>query len=126
MADKLIGTHLLVKTAIADEAITANRFVKLVTPITGLAHIVTAGAGDAACGVAPFGYDSGDIADVVKIGEAWVTANENIAAGALVAADTAGKAKNAVSTNHVLGQAQQDANSGDAVLVLLHYAGIKA
>jgi hypothetical protein len=124
MADKFIGDHKLVKTHIADEALAANRFVKLVTATGVQPHVVYADAGEAACGVARDAYASGKLADVVKMGQAYVTTAENIAAGQAVAAANDGKAAVAVSTNQVLGQAQTDANSGEVVLVLLSLGGI--
>ena len=86
MADKMIGSHLLVRTHIADMAIPANRFVKLVTATGSQPHCTLAGAGEAAVGVSRDGYDSGDLVDVVKVGEAWVLAIGNIAVGQPVAA----------------------------------------
>lgn len=124
-ADRAIGDHILTKTHIADEDIIGNRFVKLVTPVTTLMpHIVYADAGDAACGVARTDIDNGKIGDVVKMGQAWVTTSENIAAGQSVSADNDGKAQVAGSGEIVLGEAQNDANSGELVLVLLSLGGI--
>lgn len=124
MADKLIGNHLLVRSHTADEAIPANRFVKLVSATGSQPHCLLADAGEAGVGVSRDGYDSGDLVDVVKIGEAWVITAENVAAGDFVAAAADGKAAVAVATNKILGQAQTDANSGEGVLVLLSTAGI--
>lgn len=124
MADKAIGDHKLVKTHTADEAIETNRFVKLVTATGVQPHVVKAGAGEAACGVSYGAYASGELVDVVKQGQAFVTTSANIAAGAAVAADAGGMAITAASTNQVLGQAQTDANSGEMVLVLLSLGGI--
>ncbi len=124
MADKFIGDALYTKTHTADEDLAANRFVKLSTATGSQPHVVYADAGEAACGVTRDGYDSGDLADVVKIGAMWVKTSENIAAGQAVSADNDGKAQVAASTEQVLGQAQTDANSGDPVLVLLALGGI--
>jgi hypothetical protein len=124
MADKAIGDHLLTKTHVADVALEANRFVKLVTATGVTPHVVYADAGEAAVGVTRDAYAIGKLADIVKIGQAYVTASENIAAGQAVSADASGKAQVAASTEQVLGQAQTDANSGDVVLVLLSLGGI--
>jgi hypothetical protein len=124
MADKFVGTHLLVKTHRADEALEANRFVKLVTA-TGLQpHVVYADAGEAAVGVTRDKYALSDYSDIIKIGEAFVMTSENVAAGQAVSADADGKAQVAGGAEQVLGQAQTDANSGDPVLVLLSLGGI--
>lgn len=124
MADKYIGDALLTKTHIADEDLAAMRFVKLVTSTGQQPHVVYADAGEAATGVCRDAYDSGKLADIVLVGTAWVTTSENVAAGEAVSADADGKAQVAASTEQVMGQAQTDANSGDAVLVLLGLGGI--
>ncbi len=124
-ADRAIGDHILTKTHIADEAIEGNRFVKLVTPvITLMPHVVYADAGESACGVMRTTTASGALGDVVKMGQAWVTTSENVAAGQSVSADADGKAQVAASTELVCGAAQTDANSGELVLVLLSLGGI--
>jgi len=124
MADKMIGSHLLVRTHIADMAIPANRFVKLVTATGSQPHCTLAGAGEAAVGVSRDGYDSGDLVDVVKVGEAWVLAIGNIAVGQPVAAAANGEADVATTANIVVGTAQTDANASEYVLVLLGQGGI--
>jgi len=125
MADKYVGTHLLVKTHKTDEAIAANRFVKLVTATGAQPHVVYADGGDPAVGVSRDGYASGEYADIVKIGEAWVeVGGSNIAVGQPIQADTDGKAEVATTADIVLGTAQTDANAGEFVLVLLGQGGI--
>ena len=124
MADKLIGSHLLVRTHTADMAIPANRFVKLVGSTGAQPHCTLAGAGEAAVGVSRDGYDSGDLVDVVKAGEAWVLAIGNIGVGQPVAAAADGKADVATTANIVVGTAQTDANASEYVLVLLGQGGI--
>lgn len=124
MADKAIGDHILTKTHTADAALNGNTFVKLVTATGIQPHVVNSGAGEAACGVNRDTVASGQLCDVVKMGQAWVTTSANVAAGAAVASDAAGLAITAASTNQVLGQAQTDANSGELVLVLLSLGGI--
>lgn len=124
MADKFIGDHLLTKTHIADEDLPANRFVKLVTATGVQPHVVLSDAGEVTCGVNRDTVSSGKLADIVKVGTAFVTTSENIAAGQAVSSDTDGKAQVAASTEQVQGQAQTDANSGEVVLVLLSLGGI--
>lgn len=124
MADKAIGDALLTKTHIADEELEGNRFVKLVTATGIIPHVVYADAGEKACGVNRDKIAIGKLADIVKIGTAWVTTSENIAATDPIAADADGKAQVATATDQVLGQAQSDANSGEKVLVLLSIGGI--
>lgn len=126
LADKPVPDAILVKTHVANSAITGNTFVKLVTSTGTPSKCDPAGAGDAAIGVARDGQSAGRLVDVIVMGQAHVTAGENIAAGAIVAAGAAGVAMNAVSTNHVLGRAMTDANSGEYVRVQLYYGGIKA
>lgn len=124
MADKFIGTHLLVKTHKADMALPANRFVKLVTATGAQPHCTLAGAGEAAVGVSRDVFASGDYADIVKSGEAYVVTGENVAAGQQVRSLASGFAGVAGSGDYILGQAQTDANSGDPVLVLLSLGGV--
>lgn len=127
MTDKKIGDHKLTKTHVADEAIPANRFVKVVTATgSGTVHVVLADSGEAGCGVSRDTYASGELADVVLIGQAYVLTSENVAAGNIVSADNDGKAQVAAAAEHVMGRAMSDANSGEYVLVLLGYGGIKA
>lgn len=126
MTDKAIGDHLLTKTHIADEDLAANRFVKLVTATGVHPHCVYADAGEKGCGVTRDAYASGKLADIVLMGQAFVTTSENVAAGDVVAADADGKAQVAAATENVMGLAMSDANSGEVVLVLLGYGGIKA
>lgn len=124
MADAAISDHKLTKTHVADEALEAHRFVKLVTATGVTPHVVYADAGEAACGVTRDAYAIGKLADIIKMGQAYVTTVENIAAGQPVGAAADGKAAVAVATNNVLGQAQTDANSGEPVIVLLSLGGI--
>jgi hypothetical protein len=123
MADRAIGDHILTKTHTADEAIEANRFVKLVTATGVQPHVVHATDGDAAIGVSRTAADSGKLCDVVIMGTAWVLAAENISAGDLVASADAGQAEVADSTDKIIGQAHTDANSADLVLVRLSVGG---
>jgi hypothetical protein len=123
MADRAVGDHILTKSHVADEAIEANRFVKLVTSTGAQPHVVKSSDGEAAIGVSRVKADSGKICDVVIIGTAWVYAAENIAAGDLVASADAGQAEVADSTDKVLGQAHTDANATDLVLVRLSVGG---
>ena len=127
-ADKVVGDAILTKTHQADADITGNTFVKLVTPMPtgGPAHVVECGAGEAGVGVARDSQSNGRVVDVVFMGQMHVKASENIAAGAVVSSAANGQARNAVSTDHVLGRAISDANSGDYVRVQLWYGGIKA
>lgn len=124
MADKYIGDAVLTKTHIADEALAAMRFVKLVTATGQQPHCVYADAGESATGACRDAYASGELADVVLVGTAWVTTAENIAAMQLVSAAADGKAAVSAATNYILGIAQTDANSGDPVLVLLGIGGV--
>jgi hypothetical protein len=123
-ADKFLGQSLLTKPSIADAALTANRFVKLVSATGPPPHCVHTAEGELGVGVVERAYDSGDIADIVVIGTAWVTAAENITAGQRIASEASGQAEPASSAEEVLGCALTDANSGDPVLVLLGVAGI--
>lgn len=124
MADKLIGTHLLVKTHKADVALTANKFVKLVTATGAQPHCTLAGAGEAGVGVSRDAFASGEYADIVKMGEAYVLTGENVAAGQPVRSMANGFAGVAGSGDYIMGQAQTDANSGEGVLVLLSLGGV--
>lgn len=124
MADAAIGDHKLTKTHVADEALAAHRFVKLVTATGTTPHVVYADAGEAACGVTRDAYASGKLADIVKMGQAYVETVENVAAGEAISAAADGKAQVATTAEQVLGQAQTDANSGEPVLVLLALGGI--
>jgi len=123
MADRAIGDHILTKSHVADEAIEANRFVKLVTATGPTPHVVHSADGDAAIGVSRIAVASGKLCDVVIMGTAWVLAAENIAAGQLVASAASGQAEVADSTDDVLGQAHTDANASDLVLVRLSVGG---
>lgn len=125
MADKRLGDHVLTKTHVADEAIAANRFVKVVTA-TGSPtnHVTLADQGEKAIGVSRDAYASGKLVDVVYLGTAWVETAENITAGDYIAPEADGKASVAAATEHVRGMALTDANSGGYVLVLLGVGGI--
>lgn len=124
MADKYIGDAVLTKTHIADEALAAMRFVKLVSATGQQPHCVYADSGELGIGVCRDAYASGKLADVVLVGTAWVTTSENVAANLLVSADADGMAQVAGGGEYVYGVSQTDANSGDPVLVLLGKGGV--
>lgn len=123
-ADKFIGDAVLTKTHIADEALVAMRFVKLVTATGQQPHCVYADSGELATGVCRDAYAIGKLADVVLIGTAWVTTSENVAAQQLVSPDADGKAQVAAGGEYIAGIAQTDANSDEPVLVLLGIGGV--
>jgi hypothetical protein len=121
-ADKLIGDHLLTKTKTAGEDLIGNRFVKVDTTDDTLVYY--ADAGEAGIGVNRETVKAGQLVNVVLAGTAFVTTAANIAAGEPVAAAADGKADVATTANQVLGRAFINANSGDAVLVVLGVGGI--
>ena len=121
-ADKLIGDHLLTKTKTAGEDLLGNRFVKVDTTDDTLVYY--ADAGEAGIGVNREAVKTGQLANVVLHGTAFVTTSENVAAGDPISADADGKAQIATATEQVLGRAFGNANSGDAVLVVLGVGGI--
>jgi hypothetical protein len=127
MADKHIADALLTKTAIADEDLEGNRFVKFATG-TGLEgalpHAVYADAGDAANGVTRDKISSGKLADIIYAGTAFVEAAGNIDASALVAAANDGKAQTAVGGNSINGIAAGAANTNGFVKVELGVGGV--
>src|SRR6185503_2824925 len=102
MAEKHIADATLTKTAIADEELEANRFVKVVTG-TGLEgalpHVVYADAGDAALGVNRDKIAVGKLADIIYDGTAFVETAGNIDGTQLVAAANDGKADVAAGGN---------------------------
>jgi hypothetical protein len=126
MADKHIGDHTLTKTAIADEDLEGNRFVKFVTG-TGtegsLPHAVYADAAEKANGVTRDKVSSGKLADIVTDGEPFVLAAENIDANELVSAEADGKAQVAGGSDQINGIAQGAANTGEYVKVRLGVGG---
>lgn len=125
MADKRIGDHLLTKTHVADEDIPANRIVKVMTA-TGSPtnHVTLADQGEKGIGISRDTYSSGKLVDVVYAGTAWIECAENITALDYIAPEADGKASVAAATEHVIGQALTDANSGGFVLAKLGVVGI--
>ena len=121
-ADKFIGDHQLTKTKTAGENLEANRFVKVDTTDDSL--VFYADAGEAGIGVNRDKVNTGQPADIVLIGTAYVTAAGNVAAGDPVAAAADGKADVATTANQVVGRALKNANVSDPVLVLLGVGGI--
>ena len=122
MADKLIpASALYVRSHIADEALPANRFVKLVT---ATAHVVFADQGEAGVGVTRDGYDSGNLADIIHIGAAYVDCSENVDCGVSVCAENDGKAMPATTGDFVLGVALTAGSTSVPALILLSHGGI--
>ncbi len=119
MADIRIGDHQLTKTHQANEAIEGNRFVK---PVSGegfiVPHVVHAEGNEVTIGVNRDGVASGQLADIVYRGTAYVLTSGIVAAGALVGCDTDGKAK-VYTSGYVCGTAVSDANSAEFVKVIL-------
>jgi len=123
--DKLIGDALLTKTFQANEALAANRFVKLVSQSGPKPKVGYADGGEDAVGVTRDDYRINDQADVVMLGTAYVeVGGSNITAGAVIQADTDGKAEVATTADIVMGKALTDANAAGFVLVLLGNGGI--
>jgi hypothetical protein len=124
MADKFIGDSGLVKAHIADEALAVNRFVKGVTQTGPPPHVVYSDAGEVSIGVTRLPYASGEVADIIYDGTAYVMTSVNIAVNDPIAAAADGACAVATTSNHVLGIAVGEANSGTPVLVKLGYGGI--
>lgn len=124
MADKFIADHGLVKTHVADEALAANRFVKGATGTGDPPHVVYADAGDPAIGVTRDAYASGELADIIYNGTAYVMTAANIAVNDPIQAAADGACDVATTADNVLGIAVGEANSGTPVKVKLGYAGI--
>ncbi len=119
MTDARIGDHLLTKTHQANEAIEGNRFVK---PVSGegfiVPHVVHCGDNGVTNGVNRDGVASGQLADIVKKGTAYVLTQEIVAAGLLVGCGTDGRAK-VYTSGYTCGVSDSDANSGEFVKVIL-------
>lgn len=110
---------ILTKSELADNALTANRFVKLTS--TGV-DTATAGT-DKIDGVNRYAVAAGETATVTVLGTAIVEASGVIGKGAYVTATTAGKAIATTTAGHVVrGVALEAAAAdGDLIEVLLTF-----
>lgn len=106
-------------TLLASATITANRFVD--------ADGSPAAANGPAFGVAEEDAETGKLFPCVTDGLMSVAASAAITVNDEIAVATDGKAKTAVSTNHIVGIALEAATAADQnILVKLQYRGVKA
>lgn len=101
--------------AIADGAVTANRFVK--RSATGPSTVEDCDTqGEGASGVAWAGAADGEAVRVIRDGVALVEAGAAITAGASIMTDNVGRAITATATNKILGKVTEAASGpGDFI-----------
>lgn len=119
-------TEGLAKTLVAGAAIAARRIVKFGASDTAV--LQAAAATDFIIGVSDLGAASGEYCDVIVDGIALVEYGGNVTRGALLTADSNGKAVTAApaatATNRIIGVAMKSGVAGDIGSVLIEQSSV--
>jgi hypothetical protein len=110
-----------VETGRAENTVTSKRFVKRGAAVKGILQCSV--AGEMAIGVSKFDIVNGEVGPVVTDGITRVTSGAALALNAEVSTDADGKAKTAVSGEHVLGQALNATSGADEDFEIKIYRG---